>query len=64
MKARFNQSELERMYRLHALPQNWEHLDYREFLEKRRELMAQVIGEGYSTLMTGGIKEDLDHGRV
>ena len=59
IKARFSQVVLERMFRLHALPSNWEHLDYREFLEKRRELMAQVIAEGYETLMTGEIKEDL-----
>jgi len=59
MKARFNQSELEQMYHLHALPPNWEHLDYREFLEKRRELMARVIAEGYATLVTGEIGEEL-----
>ncbi len=59
MKARFSQVELERMYRLHALPPNWEHLDYREFLEKRRELMAHVIAEGYATLVTGEIEEEL-----
>lgn len=53
MKERFSSSELERMYHLHALPPNWEHLDYREFLEKRRELIAQVIAEGYATLMAG-----------
>jgi hypothetical protein len=59
LKARFSQAELDRMYRLHALPSNWEHLDYRKFLEKRRELMAQVIAEGYKTLMTGEIEGDL-----
>jgi len=59
IKARFGQTELERMYRLHALPANWEHLDYAKFLEKRRELIAQVIAEGYATLITGGIQEDL-----
>jgi hypothetical protein len=59
MKARFSQAELERMYRLHALPPNWEHLDYREFLEKRRELMAKVIAEGFATLITGEIEEEL-----
>jgi hypothetical protein len=59
MKARFSQVELDRMYRLHALPPNWEHLAYREFLEKRRELMAKVIAEGYAILMTGAIEEDL-----
>ncbi len=50
MKARFKPSELERMYRLHALPPNWEHIEYQSFLEKRRELMAQVIAEAYALL--------------
>jgi hypothetical protein len=59
MKARFGHTELERMYKVHALPPNWEHLDYREFLKKRRELMAQVIAEGYSTLVTGEVEEKL-----
>ncbi len=59
MKDRFKQSELERMYRLHALPPNWEHIEYRDFLEKRREMMAGVITEGYSTLVTGEIEEEL-----
>lgn len=58
MKARFNQEELDRMYRLHALPPNWEHLEFRDFLEKRRELMAQIIAEGYATLMAGEIEDD------
>jgi hypothetical protein len=59
MKARFTPEELERMYRLHALPSNWEHMSYRDFLEKRRELMAQVIAQGYATLAAGEIQEDL-----
>jgi len=58
MKARFSQTELERMYRLHALPPNWEHMGYRDFLEKRRELMAQVIADGYATLATGDTQEE------
>lgn len=59
MEKRFSQHELERMYHLHAIPPNWEHLDYREFLEKRRELIAKIIEEGYATLMTEKIEEDL-----
>ena len=59
MLARFSQAELERMYRLHALPPGWEHLPYREFLEKRRELMAQVIAEGYATLVSGKSDDDV-----
>ena len=59
MKTRFSQAELDRMYRLHALPPNWDHLEFRDFLEKRRELMAQVIAEGYATLTAGEVEEDL-----
>jgi hypothetical protein len=58
IKKRFGPAVLERMYRLHALPANWEHLEYREFLEKRRELMAQVIAEGYATLAAGASAEE------
>jgi hypothetical protein len=62
MKERFDQSVLDRMYRHHALPDNWEHLEYREFLEKRRELMAQVIAEGYATLIASEIEQDAGAG--
>jgi len=62
MKARFDQSVLDRMYRHHALPDNWEHLEYREFLEKRRELMAQVIAEAYATLIASEIEQDAGAG--
>jgi len=58
MKERFDQGELDRMYHYHALPDNWEHLDYRDFLEKRRELIAQVIAEGYATLIASEIEKD------
>lgn len=61
MKARFSPPEIERMYKLHALPENWEHLEYNDFLEKRRELMAQVISKGYATLKAADvIEEDID----
>ncbi len=49
-KARFGADELAQMYHWHALPENWEQLEYSDFLEKRRELMAQIIAEGYKTL--------------
>jgi len=39
------------MYRMHALPTGWERMKYQEFLEARRELMAQVIAEGYSQVL-------------
>lgn len=58
IKARFTQAELEQMYRHHALPHNWEYLDYRDFLERRREIMGQVIAEGYAGLTPGRVEED------
>lgn len=53
MKERFSDAELAKMYHCHALPANWEQMEYRAFLEKRREMMAQIIGEGYQTLTAG-----------
>ena len=50
MKERYK-SDTGKMYHDHALPENWEHLGYLEFLEKRRELIAKVIEEGYATLL-------------
>ena len=41
------QSQLAQMYRFHALPMGWEHMDYQKFLAARREFMAQIIREGY-----------------
>jgi len=50
LKERFKPAELKRMYHYHALPENWEQLEYRTFLEMRRDLIAQIIYEGYQTL--------------
>ncbi len=58
MIGRYSQSQVDRMYKNHALPANWEHLKYREFLEKRRELIAQVIAEGYAALITKESSDD------
>lgn len=54
---RFKADELTRMYHHHALPENWENMEYSEFLEKRRDLIAQVISEGYRTLVSGPEEE-------
>jgi hypothetical protein len=43
------------MYHWHALPDGWETMEYKAFLERRRELMAAVIREAYETLR--GIEE-------
>ena len=58
LKSRFNGSELAKMYRYHALPQNWEGMEYQQFLERRRELMAEIIHEGYQKLAEGARPEE------
>ena len=58
LKERFNESELATMYHSHALPANWEQTEYHVFLEKRRELMAQIIREGYEKLAAGPESEE------
>jgi hypothetical protein len=60
LKKRFSAAEVARMYHCHALPDNWEDMAYSTFLEKRRELMAQVIAEGYRTLVEGQAKPTQD----
>lgn len=47
---RFNEHELEEMYFLHALPRNWEQMEYPHFLIKRRKMISKVIREAYLKL--------------
>lgn len=47
---RFTPAELAQMYHWHALPDGWEHMAYPDFLQARRERMAQVIRAGYEHL--------------
>jgi len=49
-KTRFSEQELEQMYYWHALPNDWQLMEYREFLEQRRKKIAQVIRDGYKKL--------------
>lgn len=35
---------------IHALPENWYSMDYKDFLDARRKLMAKVIKQGYEKL--------------
>jgi len=49
-EGRFSESELAQMYKSHALPDSWQSLDYREFLTRRRDLMANIVREGYERL--------------
>ena len=51
---KFLKQELVEMYKLHALPDGWEDMDYESFLQKRRELMAAVTRDGYLKLRPYG----------
>ena len=47
---RFSEDEIEEMYYYHALPENWQDLEYFEFLKQRRQKMAQVIEDAFKKL--------------
>lgn len=47
---RFSDAELQQMMDWHALPDGWEHMDYDDFLEERRQRIAQVTRRGYERL--------------
>jgi hypothetical protein len=47
---RFSPEEFSRMCYWHALPESWERMQYREFLEARRKCMAAVIRDGFKHL--------------
>lgn len=49
----FEARDLEKMYHFHALPRGWYEMDYWDFLESRRKLMAAIIKEGFD-LLSGG----------
>jgi hypothetical protein len=47
MRDRFSKGQWDQMCELHALPPNWESMDYQDFLRERRSLMAQIIKRGF-----------------
>jgi len=51
LKARIPAQDWETMHDLHALPKNWENMEYQQFLAERRLLMAQIIRRGFETLV-------------
>ena len=54
MKERLSEISIDEkanIYADHALPDNWEHMEYTEFLKERRVLMAKVIKRGYERLL-------------
>lgn len=48
--SKIDPAEKGNIYADHALPENWEHMDYFDFLSKRRVLMAEVVKRGYERL--------------
>lgn len=50
IRTRFTLDEWQRMYELHALPENWENMNYQDFLNERRKLMAAIIRRGFESL--------------
>jgi len=51
--AKFTKCEVEDMWYWHALPAGWERMEYQQFLDERRRLMAKVIRDGFARLDTG-----------
>lgn len=43
--------KLDKMKYCHALPDQWYEMDYKEFLEERRKMIAKVIRDGYEKLI-------------
>jgi len=50
LRQHFATGAWENMYFMHALPQDWEHLSYDDFLQQRRRLMANIIRRGFDAL--------------
>ena len=54
MAAGIPADRLARQVKLHALPIGWEQLEYQDFLEKRRLLIARVIRDAFGSLSKKG----------
>jgi hypothetical protein len=50
IQPRFTADAWEKMHELHPLPEHWHELDYSDFLEQRRFLMANIIRRGFESL--------------
>lgn len=57
MESRFGSEKLALMHKMHALPSGWAEMPYKDFLERRRESMAQIIRAGYETLIREPVAE-------
>ena len=47
---RFDDNELEKMRFWHALPENWQEMNFKVFLLERRRLIAEVVKSAYQKL--------------
>ena len=56
--AQLSPAEREKARFWHALPQDWENLEYDAFLEQRRTLMADVVRAAFERLRTGEVPFD------
>lgn len=45
-----NKADRIAMHHWHALPDNWQNMPYTQFLEKRRQMMAQIVRAAYEKL--------------
>ena len=50
LKRGMGEAKWAHMCELHALPENWASMDYGEFLQQRRRLMAGIIRRGFESL--------------
>ena len=50
--SRLSTDDQQKMYYWHALPNNWEQMDYTDFLVERRKRMAKVVKDAYETIST------------
>ena len=58
IEERFEPAVLNRMYKRHGLPNDWINMEYQDFLQARRELISNVIKDGYQILRDGSGIED------
>ena len=66
LERRFDSETLKLMYRHHALPMGWQTLAFDRFIQERRDMMAQTIGEAYKRLAgrDGVLQRPLDVANV
>jgi hypothetical protein len=49
---------MDKMYYWHALPVDWESMNYNDFLIERRKLISKVIKDGFNRLTKGAVSLD------